>query len=351
MAKIRVLVVDDSSVVRRMVSDVLASDPEIEIIGSAPNGRIALAKLAQLGADAVTLDVEMPEMDGIATLEAIRKVDPRVPVIMFSSRTERAAQATVEALLRGATDYATKPTDGTGEQVIRQELIPKVKASVAARRAAPAPLLPPATTLERRPRIPDVVAIGVSTGGPQALSRLFADLAKPLPVPMVLVQHMPATFTRILAERLTTHSVVPVHEARDGDRLVPGEAWLAPGDFHMTVTRRNGSLIVQLDQEPPQNSCRPAVDVLFRSVAEVFGRGVLALVMTGMGQDGCLGAERIHSAGGSVWVQDEATSVVWGMPGSVVRAGLAEKVIPIEQMGRELTLRVARAEVSRPATA
>ena len=350
MAKIRVLVVDDSSVARRMVSDVLASDPEIEIVGSAPNGRIALAKLAQLGADVVTLDVEMPEMDGIATLEAIRKVDPRMAVIMFSARTERAAQATVEALLRGATDYATKPTDGTGEQVIRQELLPKVKASVASRRVVPAPCVAPTAMPERRPRVPDVVAIGVSTGGPQALSRLFADLSRPLPVPMVLVQHMPVTFTRILAERLTAHSVVPVHEARDGDRLVPGEAWLAPGDFHMTVTRRNGSLTIQLDQEPPQNSCRPAVDVLFRSVADVFGRGVLALVMTGMGQDGCLGAERIHASGGSIWAQDEATSVVWGMPGSVVRAGLAEKVIPIEQMGRELILRVARGEVSRPVT-
>jgi two-component system chemotaxis response regulator CheB len=350
MAKIRVLVVDDSTVARRLVSDVLASDPEIEIVGTAPNGRIALAKLAQNGADVVTLDVEMPEMNGIATLEAIRKLHPHLPVIMFSSRTERAAEATVEALLRGATDYATKPTDGTGEQVIRQELLPKVKASVGSRRTSPAPA-PAATPPERRTRPPQVVAIGVSTGGPQALSRLFADLPAPLLVPMVLVQHMPPIFTRILAERLTTHSMVPVHEARDGDRLVPGQAWLAPGDFHMTVVRRNGALTVQLDQELPQNSCRPAVDVLFRSVADTFGRGALALVLTGMGQDGCLGAERIHSAGGAVWAQDEATSVVWGMPGAVVRAGLAEKVIPIEQMGRELTLRVMGGDLSRPATA
>ncbi len=341
MGRIRVLVVDDSSVYRRAVSDALRSDPEIEVVGVAANGHIALAKMSQLNPDVVTLDVEMPEMDGLATLEAIRKDYPRLPVIMFSSHTERAAQTTVEALLRGATDYAAKPTAGEGEMGIRAELVPKVRASV--RRAHALEQTPVAGNRAATPRAPgerhrptDIIAIGVSTGGPLALSRIFEVLPAGLPAYLVIVQHMPSTFTRILAERLTATSAVPVHEARDGDLMKQGEAWMAPGDHHLTVVREGGAVLARLDQNPPVNSCRPAVDVLFRSVAEAFGRGVLGVVLTGMGQDGYRGSERICELGGRIWAQDEATSVVWGMPGFVVREQLTEKVLSIDAIGPEI---------------
>ncbi len=347
MPKHRVLVVDDAVVFRRVVSDELSADPALEVAGTATNGRIALAKLPQLNPDLVILDVEMPEMDGLETLREIRKVYPKLPVIMFSSLTERGASATLDALALGATDYFAKPgTTGSLEasrQMIRDELIPAIK-TLCGRAIVQAvkPTIPPPRvtgTNVGRGRI-DVVAIATSTGGPNALVELFASLPADFPVPVVVVQHMPPMFTRLLATRLSDGSAVKTEEGRADGALRPGHAWIAPGDFHMTVARNGTQVKIVVNQEPPENSCRPAADVLFRSVARVFGSASLAVVLTGMGQDGLRGSEAIHEAGGQVIVQDEATSVVWGMPGFVARAGLADRVMPLSLIAPEIVRRV-----------
>jgi two-component system chemotaxis response regulator CheB len=339
--KIRVLVVDDAVVIRRLVADELAADPAIEVVGVAANGKIALAKLPQVSPDLVILDVEMPELDGLATLKELRKTHPKLPVIMFSALTERGAAATLDALALGATDYFAKPAGGLADslRVIREELIPEIKA-LCGRTSAPVavtPATPPGGPAAGRV---DVVAIATSTGGPNALADLFAGLPADLPVPVVLVQHMPPMFTRLLAERLSAQSALRVEEGRPGGALRPGHAWVAPGDHHMVVVREGTEIRVQLHQEPPENSCRPAADVLFRSVARSFGPNVLAVVLTGMGQDGLRGCEAVRAAGGQVIAQDEATSVVWGMPGFVVRAGLADRVLPLAMIAPEVVRRV-----------
>ncbi len=338
--RIRVLVVDDAVVVRRMVSDALASDPELEVVGTAANGRLALARLPELRPDVITLDVEMPELDGLETLRTLRKSYPRLPVIMFSTLTERGAAATLDALALGANDYVTKPSNvgsaTLAQQRIRDELIPKIK-SWCRRPASPAGASAPA--ILNRPARPaasvaraEILAVGVSTGGPNALAELLGGLPADFPIPVVIVQHMPPVFTRLLAERLDARSPLAVREAAGGEELAAGGVWLAPGDYHLEVTRRQGRLYSRLHQEPPENSCRPAVDVLFRSVAAVHGPGALAVIMTGMGQDGLRGCEAIRQAGGRVFAQDEATSVVWGMPGAVVRANLAEQILPLGEL-------------------
>lgn len=350
MSKIRVLVVDDAVVFRRLVADELAMDPALEVAGVAQNGRVALAKLPQVNPDLVILDIEMPELDGLATLREIRKLHPKLPVIMFSALTERGAEATLDALALGATDYFTKPTSSSGPEaslkVIRDELIPAIKE--LGRR----PITPPetisaainglqaSTSDSRRVGHVEVVAIGTSTGGPTALADLFAGLPKKLPVPVVIVQHMPPMFTQLLAARLTNQFGIPVEEGKHGGLLRPGHVWLAPGDFHMTVAREGTQVRVELNQSLPENSCRPAVDALFRSVAQTFGPNALAVVLTGMGRDGLRGCELIREAGGQVIAQDEATSVVWGMPGFVARAGLAERVLPLALIAPEIVRRV-----------
>jgi two-component system chemotaxis response regulator CheB len=339
--KIRVLVVDDSVVFRQLVSKELAEDSSIEVVGTAANGRIALQRLTQVNPDIVILDVEMPELDGLETLRELRKTHPRLPVIMFSALTERGAKATLDALALGATDYFAKPAGPGGLesslQVIRDQLLPEIKA--ICKRSAPLP----ATHRARAPgpsAVVDVVAIAVSTGGPNALAELFAKLPGNFPVPLLIVQHMPPMFTRLLAERLSAKGALPVEEGRSGTMLKPAQAWVAPGDHHMIVIRDGLNVRLGLNQDPPENSCRPAADVLFRSVACVYGAGALAVVMTGMGQDGLRGCEAIAQAGGRVIVQDEASSVVWGMPGFVARAGLAEQVLPLSAIAPEIVCRV-----------
>jgi two-component system chemotaxis response regulator CheB len=360
MAPVRVLVVDDSVVVRRLVTRALEADG-VEVVGVAANGRIALAKIAQHRPDVVTLDIEMPEMDGLATLREIRREWPRLPVVMFSTLTERGATATLDALTLGASDYVTKPSGvkDTDEAiaVVRAELVPKVKAlaAKAGNGSAPAPAAgagsrlhtPTVGTAPRlrpagiaRPTNIEVLAIGCSTGGPNALAALLPALPAPLPVPVVIVQHMPPVFTRFLADRLNAHSDLNVKEAEEGDRLEAGCAYIAPGGLHMAVEVRAGLPTVLLHEGPPENSCRPAVDVLFRSVAAVFGANVLGCVLTGMGQDGLRGAEVIADAGGRLVVQDSETSVVWGMPGFVAGAGLADAILPLSEIGDELGRRI-----------
>jgi two-component system chemotaxis response regulator CheB len=337
-----------------MVSDVLASDPQLEVAGSAANGKIALAKIPQLNPDIVILDVEMPELDGIGTLVEIRKILPALPVIMYSTLTERGAEATLEALSKGASDYVTKPSNvgsaAQGLECIRTQLIPKIKGlcgrALGTQTVAPvfSPVIPRTTRPQfepprRQARI-DVVAIGVSTGGPNALASLIPSFPGDLPVPVVIVQHMPPVFTRLLAERLAAKSQIGVEEGHPGAALRPGCAWIAPGDYHMIVTNEGFQQVLRTYQGPPENSCRPAVDVLFRSVADVYKLHTLALVMTGMGQDGLRGCEFIRELGGQILAQDQATSVVWGMPGFVANAGLADKVLPLDQIGMEIVRRV-----------
>ncbi len=362
MDKIRVLIVDDSAIIRRLLTDALAADPMIEVVGIAANGKIALAKIAQLKPDLVTLDIEMPEMDGLETLSEIRKVNKSLPVIMFSTLTERGATATLDALTRGANAYVTTPsnTGSTGATIkrVQDDLIPKIK--VFCKRTCPQTLGETTTTFPgtRPPLVRttsdaiyrsllkpasaspparvDAIAIGTSTGGPNALSKVLADLPSDLPVPVLIVQHMPPVFTARLAERLNQLSPLTVHEAVDGMKVEAGHAYLAPGDFHLTVARNATEVVVKLNQQAPECSCRPAVDVLFRSAANLYGSNLVAAVLTGMGQDGQCGCELIRQAGGWVIAQDQASSVVWGMPGAVSRAGLANEILPLDAVGRSL---------------
>jgi len=352
MPPIRVLVIDDSVVIRRVLCDVLGADPAIEVAGTAASGQIGLSKIAQLKPDLITLDVEMPGLSGLETVKEIRRLYPRLPVIMFSTLTERGASITLDALELGASDYLTKPSNTGSLDVtqakIRQELIPKVIALCPQARVglAAVMLVPPS-----KPRgiVPaargqcarvDILAIGSSTGGPNALAALFPSLPRDLPVPIVVVQHMPPLFTRLLSERLNKMSGLTIQEGVKGEKLETCHAWIAPGDFHMVLERREGSVRLALNQDPPENSCRPAVDVLFRSVARTYGANVLAVVLTGMGSDGVRGCELIREQGGQVLVQDEASSVVWGMPGQVAAAGYADGILPLDAMALEIERRV-----------
>ncbi|MEM9161851.1 MAG: chemotaxis response regulator protein-glutamate methylesterase [Cyanobacteria bacterium P01_F01_bin.4] len=361
MPTIRVLIVDDAVVVRQLVSKALSVDPELDVVGVAANGRIALAKIPQVNPDVIVLDLAMPEMDGLEMLKSLRETYPKLPVIMFSALTERGAVETLDALALGATDYITKPVSKNKDeamQYIQAQLIPRLKVfcptgvmtpskpiglrTQVTSRSHPTTRLP-TTRLSTTPTHPvDILAIGVSTGGPNALTALFSALPADLPVPIVIVQHMPPLFTKRLAERLTAQGQLPVTEGASGSVLHPSKAWMAPGDFHMVVQREGTLVTLQLHQAPPENSCRPSVDVLFRSVAKTYGPGTLGLVLTGMGQDGLNGCEYIREVGGQILVQDEASSVVWGMPGIVAQAGLANQVLPLEQMAGEVVKRVGR---------
>ncbi len=333
MRKIRVLIVDDSVVVRRILINNLSLDPELEVVGFASNGRLALSKISQVNPDLVTLDLMMPEMDGVETLAEIRKTYPMLPVIMVSAINLLDAAHTLDALALGANDYVTKPFNvdrATAERLLREELIPKIKALCSIRPSSgpvlETPLFKPTSTMgssgARRPldeECLEAVVIGASTGGPNALAEVLPQLSAEIPVPILIVQHMPPLFTKLLAERLSSKCHFPVHEATNGEPVSPGQAWLAP-----------------------ENACRPSVDVLFRSAAEIYGAKVLAVVMTGMGVDGLRGCHAIREAGGQILVQDEATSVVWGMSGAVARAGLADKILPLDVIAKEIMMRIRK---------
>jgi two-component system chemotaxis response regulator CheB len=292
----------------------------------------------------------MPEMDGLETLKELRKTYRRLPVIMFSSLTERGATATLDALALGATDYFTKPSttglDATLD-VIRTELIPEIKAICAqvqtterALAAAPSRAQAPAHFAPRPTTGVDILAIGASTGGPNALAELFPLLPADFPAPIVIVQHMPPMFTKLLAERLAAQSSIKVREGISGAVLQPGNAWIAPGDYHMIVVCDGSERRLLIHRDPPENSCRPAVDPLFRSVAQTYGKDALAVILTGMGQDGLRGCQALREAGAQILAQDEATSIVWGMPGAVARAGLADRIMPLSMIAGEIVQRV-----------
>jgi two-component system chemotaxis response regulator CheB len=363
MLPVRILIVDDAVVVRKALTDGLSQDPDLEVLGTASNGRLALAKLQTLRPDVILLDIEMPEMNGLEAIPEIRKILPRVPIIMFSTLTERGAEATLDALSLGATDYVTKPSnldmDATSGSIAR-DLIPKIKAlchipatahilpSGAARPVAPFQrseirTRPPSTNSRRIA----IVAIGVSTGGPDALAKLLPAFPVNFPLPVVVAQHMPPVFTSLLAKRLATKCSLPVRECQSDEPLHGGCIWIAPGDYHMIVQEKGDSIHLATNQEPRENFCRPSVDVLFRSVAEVFGGKSLGIILTGMGQDGLKGCEALCAEGVPIIVQDEASSVVWGMPGFVARAGLAEKILPLDQIGSEIIRRVTAQSLNK----
>jgi two-component system, chemotaxis family, protein-glutamate methylesterase/glutaminase len=355
--RIRVLVVDDSVVIRRLVTHALEQDPSLEVVGVAANGAIALERIPQLNPDVLTLDIEMPEMDGLETLRHIRRQYPRLRVIMFSTLTERGATITLEALTLGADDYVTKASnEGSLDRSmarLREELIPKIKqffclpGKSAALGPTPQVRATPgaqntASSLWRGVKArPRVVAIGVSTGGPTALGAILPQLPPEFPLPVLVVQHMPPLFTRLLAERLHSTCRLPVAEASQGDPVESGRILIAPGDFHLKVAPDGVGARVCLDQSPQQNSCRPAVDALFASIGEVYRGDAIAVVLTGMGHDGLRGTGILKAQGATILAQDEASSVVWGMPGAVVNAGFADRVLPLDQVVPEI-LRRAR---------
>jgi two-component system, chemotaxis family, protein-glutamate methylesterase/glutaminase len=352
MTRARCFVVDDSVVARRIVVHVLESDPDsFEVVGTSASAKQGLARIGQLQPDFIILDVEMPDMTGIQALPLIRRAAPDARVIMFSSLTARGAAITLDALAAGASDYVTKPS-GTksqedAEERIRLDLLPKLKALFlretmrhGRQSSTSTPALPAITPRWiSSPRL-DVVAIGASTGGPNALAEVLTGLGTGFPLPIVIVQHMPPVFTRLLAERLGVRTGGRAVEARDGDELRPGGIWIAPGDNHLVVTRKGTRLVLRTHQEPAENFCRPAVDALFRSLASVCASHTLAVVLTGMGQDGFRGCRDIRAAGGYIIAQDKKTSVVWGMPGQVVQGGLADEVVALPEIADRILRRV-----------
>ena len=356
MTPIRILIVDDAVVVRKALTDGLSQDPDLEVVGSASNGRLALAKLGNLQVDIILLDIEMPEMSGLEAIPEIRKILPKVPIIMFSALSERGAEATLEALSLGATDYVTKPSNmnmGSTSQSITQELIPKIRALCRLPSASHPHSAAGSTSTVKQPAVIrtrpapfgsariSIVTIGVSTGGPDALGLLLPGIPAKFPLPIVVAQHMPPVFTAMLAKRLSERCALPVRECVSGDLLEPGCIWIAPGDYHMTVQKEDNHMVLRTNREPRENFCRPAVDVLFRSVAALYGANSLGVILTGMGQDGLKGCEALCAVGASIIIQDEASSIVWGMPGFVARAGLAEKILPLNQIASEIVRRVS----------
>jgi len=366
-APIRVMVVDDAVVVRGLVSRWIEEQPGLKLVASLRTGREAVAQVERSNPDVVVLDVEMPDLDGISALPLLLEKKRDLVVIMASTLTRRNAEVSLKALALGAADYIPKPETNRGittSATFRRELIDKVlqlgrrhkRSGVDVRSRVPAgtPALPqrqrsgaepgvglvPAPVIKLRPfapTAPRVLLIGSSTGGPQALTTLVSRLGAFIErVPVLITQHMPPTFTTILAEHLARASRRPAHEPADGEVIVPGTIYLAPGGRHMRVTRRNAVPAITTDDGPLINFCRPAVDPLFSTAAQVWGAAVLAVILTGMGSDGTLGAGDIVAAGGSIIAQDEASSVVWGMPGAATNAGVCSAVLPLDQIAPKL---------------
>ena len=340
------MVVDDSVVLRNLIGKVLSEDPLLEVVASARNGQDALAKVPRFEPDVITLDIEMPELDGQQTLRILQQRHPGIRVIMCSSLTDRGAKATIDALIAGASDYVTKRASADSSiQSLGEDLRGKIRQLFADRTPALtkpclAPAQPAAAVTPRAPSLrrvaPRALAIGVSTGGPAALAQVIPQLPADFPVPILVVQHMPPFFTATLAARLDGSSALRVCEAQHEMTVEPGHVYIAPGDFHMEVMQRKGTQVLTLSQGERENSCRPAVDVLFRSVSRVYGSASVALVLTGMGRDGLLGARELKADGATILAQDAATSVVWGMPGAVVEAGLADRVLALDDVAPEV---------------
>jgi len=343
------MIVDDSAVIRGMIGRWLTEAGGFEIAATASNGRMAVDAAQRAKPDIILLDIEMPEIDGLAALPLILKAHPSSKVIVISTLTQRNAEISLKCLSLGAVDYLAKPESARAAGAandFRRDLVDKLRAlgekrARPARLLAPVPSAPTPSTLPGTPRPgsvkPQCLLIGSSTGGPRAVERVLSDMKTVLPtIPVLIVQHMPAMFTAVFAEHLRSLLGIPAREARDGDAILPGTILVAPGGRHMGVVSSGGKAAIRLNDGPLENFCRPAVDVLFREAASVFGASALAVVLTGMGSDGTHGARHLAKAGATVIAQDEATSIVWGMPGSVVKAGLAHDVLPLESIGRSL---------------
>lgn len=353
-AKIRAMVVDDSAVIRVAITRGLESDPDIRVVRSAANGQMALQAMTGVELDVIVLDIEMPIMDGLTALPRILEVQPNVKVVVASTLSVRGAEITMRALQAGAAECIAKPSSARiGDATdFQRELVAKVRAlagAPAATGSTPRPVREvqgvanrvgsPAFQSHRTPQVlqlrpaskvlPRVLAIGSSTGGPQALSQLLSALKPAVTQPILITQHMPPTFTSILAQHLAKASNRPAAEGRDGEPVEPGRIYVAPGDHHMTVRARGDAVEIVLNKDPPENFCRPSVDPMLRSLAAVYGPAVLCTVLTGMGSDGLGGGRVLVEAGGTVIAQDEASSVVWGMPGAVTNAGLCSAVVPL----------------------
>jgi two-component system chemotaxis response regulator CheB len=345
-APCKVLIVDDSAVVRQMLSEILDSDPGIEVVGTAADPLLAREKIKRLAPDVITLDVEMPRMDGLAFLENLMRLHP-LPVVMISSLTERGADTTLQALALGAVDFVSKPKldVARGLQGYADEIIAKVKMAARSRvrplarpnppritLGAVAPVAPRSIQFRTTDRL---IAIGASAGGTEALRVVLEGMPADAPA-VVMTQHLPATFSTPFAERLDRHSAMSVREATDGEAVLPGHAYLPPGGKHLRIIRDGARWRCRIDDGPPVNRHKPAVDVLFRSVAESAGANAIGAILTGMGDDGARGLLELKNAGAPTLVQDEATSVVWGMPGAAFKLGAAEEMVPLERIAERL---------------
>jgi len=334
---VRVLIVDDSALVRTILSRALDSDPEIEVVGTAPDPFVARDKIKQLNPDVITLDIEMPRMDGITFLKNLMRLRP-MPVVMVSTLTQHGADATLKALALGAVDYVGKPTADISEKLSEyaEELITKVKSAATSRprtlRVEPAPRIERFTPAASGGRL---VIMGASTGGTQAVREVLEVLPATAP-PIVIAQHIPSSFSKPFAERLNQHSAMTVCEAEDGMRIKPGHAYIAPGDRHLGVGRSGLEWVCQVHDGKSVNRHRPSVDVLFLTAAKHVGKNGIGVLLTGMGDDGARGLKALHDAGAQTMVQDEATSVVWGMPGSAVRLGASDQVLPLGDIPQAL---------------
>jgi two-component system chemotaxis response regulator CheB len=357
----RVMVVDDSAIARGIVTRALSDEPDIRVVASVPNGLMALKALGNQQIDVAVLDIEMPELDGLSALPRMLELDPQLKVIMVSAASQRDADISLKTMAMGAADYVEKPRAGLGGAgAFYAELVRKVRQHGstdtrkrviprAVRQAKPAladvaSVTAPTVSRKKIFPTPDLIAIGSSTGGPQALAEVLKNLDPSLTQPILITQHMPATFTALLAQHMTRYSGRPATEAQDGERIEPGHIYIAPGGKHLVVEQAAaGGTIIRLDDGPAENSCKPAVDPMLRSLARIFGDRLLTIILTGMGSDGLKGCEAVVHAGGRVLAQDRETSVVWGMPGAVAQAGLCREVLPLQQIGPAI-MRIAGGE-------
>jgi len=347
---IKVAVVDDSAVVRGLVSRWVDEDPTLHVVGKFSNGQLAVDGISNCAPDIIILDIEMPVMDGMTALPLILQKCPNAKVIMASTLTRRNAEISLKALSLGAVDYIPKPEGNSGVTTssdFREDLINKIKA-VGRARSRPASTEPVAKGVAQTAAavaaspalrqfstvLPRILAVGSSTGGPKALASFIRDIAQAIPlVPVLITQHMPPTFTSILAEHLGRDAGRPAKEGENGEQLVTGTIYIAPGGYHMALVQKGTAITIKIYDGPEVNFCRPAVDPLFQSVAEIYGPAALGIILTGMGHDGARGATKIADAGGSIIAQDEATSVVWGMPGATAAAGACAAILPLESIG------------------
>lgn len=348
--KIRVMLVDDSPIIRGMNARILDKMPSVEIVASVSNGQMAVKRMEQGGIDVIVLDIEMPVMDGLTAIPLLLERDKNVKILMSSTLTQHGAEVSMRALQLGAADFIPKPTNIAsvdGRNAIddyRRDIVEKILAlgDTVAKRKGRTPAAPvaqvkavgkdPSTIYTGVRTAPKILALGSSTGGPQALMQVFRNLDAPLACPVLVTQHMPPHFTQTLAKHIGDVAKMPSREAVDGEIVEPGRVYIAPGDYHMTVKTDGAKVRIALNQDPAENYCRPAVDPMFRSIADAYGKNALCVVLTGMGRDGAAGAKVAAEAGAVVVAQDEETSVVWGMPGATYATGVCDAVLPITEV-------------------